>query len=170
MRSKRRPLPAKRLRIRQIPRPILAKRLVGQFDKSFDQLSESRKAFVRSHLTLQMLWDRLSPAQRQSAAKQLDDQHPTNLVDRELLEDGFRKGLDSLQRPIREAKRRAHNKRIAQLPRPGAQQVSDEEILHAAEGRNCMEAYRWLEISRPMPTPRGWRKRWDKVVGRKKGT
>jgi hypothetical protein len=142
--------------------------LTGMFGRSFAKLPIDLQRRVERAFLIH--WDSLAPEQRKIAAECWDANHPIRLTDKEEAKIGFREGFKKVSIPLR-------NKLNAKHPRPGAQKVSDADILRVkralqTEGvprhKQCTEAYQRLGAGRI--ALRSFRDRWNRHdLDKKKG-
>ena len=151
----------------------LSKELAGMFDRRLADLPAELRRRVERHFSV-FPWDDLpSPRERRIVAAQVDAQHPTNLVDKQVAKRAVSRGYKKVSVPRR-------NQLNAKRRRPSRQRVSDADILQVqraleSEGvkhhKQCSEAYARLVEGRVDPiTSRGFRDRWNRLGLNKKGS
>lgn len=153
----------------------LSQRLEYFFSQKYDDLPADIKKLVDRYYDSSwgyLSWEALTSEQRRSHAKSIDAQNPQNLVEKQDADINFREGIKSISVSRR-------NQLNAKRPRPARQKISDDMILAVQktledEGikthNQCSEAHNRIINSSISISIRGFRTRWTKLFGSKKGT
>jgi len=143
---------------------LLCKKLAGWFDVEWGELPSDKREVVRQRFPLS--WESLTPRQRRKCASDLDEQHPTDAVEKERAELHFLLGFRRVSLPQR-------GKRNASRPRPSRQVVSDDQLrrlegelrLEGVKHHNrCSEAHRrFTSNGATRISIQAFRRRWNRI-------